>query len=300
MKTKNFLVRGQASGRAAFTILELLAACAVFALMLTFTLQIVSHSVKLIDQTTRQMQGANSTRRGLDALSQDIRGMLRSQGLTMVVGTDSTGSHPENVKLAFLCKGRGSSAAFTILRYSEVCYKVAINSTPNPSGLLRLKKDIYWDSGNPEDILNTMVALREAAGLTSTDITSELVSDKIVRMAIAFIWNRNIPNSTDTISSEIPNEFDLSYIHSDLGLLPNTVDVTKLSAIVVAFVAVDKKTQEFLNSTGKDYSLISAKFNVPILSGQMPMTVWSGVDLSSLPDPVKSGVRLFQKVIPIN
>ncbi len=129
------LANGRSPFSQAFTILELLVATAVMALMLVLLLQITNHTMQASKMATQQMDATQSARQALDVLSSDIAHAVLTGGATIL--TQDSGGAPA---LAFLTSGRGPDTAAAPSRFLAVSYQLVVNQ------LQRGYKAIGWSS----------------------------------------------------------------------------------------------------------------------------------------------------------
>jgi len=291
-------------GNRGFTVVELMAATAVFSLMMVLALQLLISASKTTSQSSKQIEATDGARSALDAIARDIKNMVRTQGVTFVGGQDNNrpASDPNTDYLAFLTTGRaGSTSSYngtgagsvnsdTDLRYTGVCYRVDnIQYTINGSlvtgpAVIRLTTPVTWGDVNENTLaglvaanaLNTQYAVNNAFANTSPSTQTSVFTvagERVVRMKIQFVWKQIPPGGsyTSPITSTVPSVYDLSSsqhtpdVHS-LGFPVGTVDLSQLSAIIVGMVSIDQKTLQAIENNS--FANISTPFSMTTLQSK--------------------------------
>jgi prepilin-type N-terminal cleavage/methylation domain-containing protein len=112
-----------------FTLLEMLVATSVLALLLALFAQITSHTVDATQLAGRQIDAGSQARIALDRLGVNLNAMLQSDGIAPIVCKDTgeTVSGAKNDALAFLANARPrtrSTVTPAMLRAAVVGYRV--------------------------------------------------------------------------------------------------------------------------------------------------------------------------------
>lgn len=165
MKTSN---RGPGACRA-FSVIEILVATAVLALLLVLTLQILSNTNTAIRTADRQIDAASQARAALDRFEADFNNSFLSHGAT-ALGLPASETTPPAI--GFLSRSRardadsGSPAWRDDLRGAAVIYRM--DGSQLVRGTLRItfsKEDhAQQASGNPAGIFQTLADALENGG----------------------------------------------------------------------------------------------------------------------------------------
>lgn len=265
-------------GMAAFTILELLTAMAVLALILVMLVQVVNGLLQSTRTQNQQMDSVASARRAIDVMATDFRNAVVGENTAILMPTVA-GSNT----FALLTSRRGAGVMadhrFLAVRYST-----------NAS--------------------NQIIRSYGSVGFTNTDLLAAAVSaatnDGVpLAKGILGIQARAVGDGTNTYpitSAASANWATTSYN----GLLPppgyqalitrapafaaNLTNRTR--AIEIWIAAVDEQNYMLLTSSSK---LTAAQTSL----GSDPQAWRAAIDACDIPGQVKSGIRVLNKTIPI-
>lgn len=272
----------------AFTILELLVATAVLALLLALLLQVANHTLQASRVTTQQMDSTQAARRIIDAFSNDITNTVISSGATILV-------QPSNgaPSLAFLTAGRGPSSIPT--RFLAVDYQLKDNQ------LIRAYRAIDWSYLN-------LLAAAETAAMTPND-TSVLATGILQFTVLAILEDGktmvNLKDGTAVPALGAPVAWGVSGTVPYEGqavptgwtaLVPATSPATpaapRVRALLIAIAALDEQNLKLLDADQM------GRFSQPTTAD--PVKEWESILASgSFPDPVRASVRFQSKVVPL-
>ena len=268
------------SHRDAFTLVELLAAMAVLALMLAMILQITGNTLQATRISRQEMDASQQSRTVLDALEADLSNRVTQADLTALAAEDT--SH--NSQLVFLTNGRSPNVAG-----QAPARFVAVNYQLTGTTLQRRTATVAWTT------TQSMVDAALAATAKTATITN--LANGILRFeAVAVLDDGTIsPLSqagnwqTSTVNAEtIPTPF--------FGLVLETSALTdrRVRSLVVGVATLDGQT---LNLPGAQN--IVALLTAPA-AGQTPYGVWSQVvatpgGLASAPAPARAALRIEQR-----
>lgn len=279
----------------AFTILELLTAVAVMALMLVLFLQITNHTLQTSKATTHQMDSSQAARRILDALSSDIANAVLGTESTIL--TKEAGGAPS---LAFLTSGRGPDTSSA--RFLAVGYKLENHQ------LIRSYKAVGW-TDVPATYPGGFLYAAEAASDNPAFTTS--LSSGILQFSVLAILEDGTMVSlltppADAAGISGPDPFEGQTVPNGWTALvpakpptpnPLTSSTARVRALLVAIASVDEESLGLLGATTLTFDQPSTGF----LTTWNPVTEWE-TELSAesqLPGPVRSAIRFTTKVIPL-
>jgi type II secretory pathway pseudopilin PulG len=280
--------KSQIANSHAFTVLELLVATAVMAMLLVLLLQITNHTLQASKTATQQMDSTQSARQALDVLSSDIASALTTDGATLL--TQTVNGAPS---LAFLTAGRGPSSTPT--RFLAVNYKLESNQ------LLRAYKAVDWSSPS-------LLAAAETASATP-DSTSVLAEGILQFAVLAVLENgdmvsllappANAAGASGTVLFEgqtVPTLWSALVPSRSPIPSPLNFNTARVRALLVAIASVD----------GQNFGLLSsgqrALFTNPSSSGPTsdPVIAWeAALQAGSVPSAARSAIRFHSKVIPL-
>lgn len=266
------------SGMRGFTILEVLVATVVLALMLAAVLQITGQTTSVARLAGSKISAEQSVRSALDAVERDLRAAVITPRATLLLG--SAGN-----SLAFLTCGRGPNTTPT--RFLGVCYRW------NADGRL------VRGYAAVDEVTSNLLAAAESAS-TSTD--QPVVAENIIQVAIVALLDDGTRKPLDSpaagtwnASGTVPyGEWTVPTGWTALvpALATMPVSGPRVSAVQVAMVGTDPKGTNLLSSAQR------ALFTTP--SGGDPASEWEAVAQSaSLPGPVRSSLSIQSKMIPL-
>lgn len=274
--------------RAAFTLLELLVASAVLALLLVLLLQVASHTMQASRITTQQLDATQAARRVIDTLAVDLSSSV-SEGAAVLYQPKGA-----SVSLAFLTSARGPATAAQPPRFLAVSYQLT------DSKMMRLYQGVDWST---KDLL----AAAESAAASGTPT---VLSPGILQFAVLALLEDgktvvNLQNNTATPPLAEPPVWRASGTQLFLGQtvptswsalvssnFPASPRSPRVQALLVAVAAIDEQSLVLLSNSDRGL------FGSPTTSD--PVKEWEGVLTgSSLPGPARSAIRFHSKVIPL-
>jgi len=271
----------------AFTLIELLIAMAVLALMLVFLLQITSQTMQATKRTTQQLNSTQSARQCLDALSTDIAHAVLMGGATILTAPGAGGTSPA---LAFLTCGRGPDS--TPSRFLAVSYKLGNNT------LTRSYKAIGW-ADVPGTYPNLLSAAEEAA--TSPVFTSTLSTGILQFSVLAILEDgsrvslltppANAAGAATIDGQSVPSGWTALVPSKPPLPSPLNSGTARVRGLLVAIASVDEQ----------DFSLLATipSFSQAAAATSDPVGAWeTELAIQSLPGPARAAIRFSSKIIP--
>lgn len=272
----------QKGGRAAFTLVEVLVAMAIFLFMAMLVASITGGVSQVAGQSQRRMSVDGGVRQSLSRISSDFsRAIIRSDlpfRIEKKTGNDS---------LIFLAAAEGYSTGRGI---TMLGYQVANES------LQRGAEATTWTSNGSSALSFTSVA-NAATSNTYLSINSanyEILEPDIFRMEVAFLMGDG------TIQSTVgTNAGSTTYIAS-FASTARTASSDAIRAVIVTVAAVDGRARELM--TASEYSQLADKFSDPT-PGSDPLTSWKknlANSASGMPQAARENVRIYQRYIYID
>lgn len=267
--------------RCGFTIVELLVATAVLALMLALLVQIANHTLQASRVTTQQLESTQSSRRVLDTLASDLAYSVFSSGATIIV-QPRTGS----VTLSLLTSGRGPITDMAPPRFLAINYKLEKHQ------IIRSYRSVGWSEQN------LLVAAESAAGVT-TDIAP--LADGVLQFAVlAVLENGEIVSVTSLpLSAGVsqPTTYQGEVVPTGWTALipakrPYTSNSERVKSLLFAIASVDQQNLQLLSESQKNI--------LPPPATSDPIKEWED-DLAGadLPAPARAAIRFQSKVISL-
>lgn len=291
---KNRLHSSYDGKASAFTILELLTATAVLALLLTVLLQITNQTLQASRTATQQIDSTQSARIVIDALSKDISDAITSNGATILV--KAVNGVPS---LSFLVSGRGpASAASRIL---------SVNYQLQKSNLTRAYNAIEWSfisSSSP----SLLIAAETASAVTSPSsgsARSKLASGILQFSVLAVLEDGSMVSvltapAGDAWGASGTVLFDGQTVPTSwVALVPSRPPMpsplnsatARVKALMVAVASVDEQSLQLIDQALPTFSQPTSGDPVPVWEAELAT--------KTLPGPVRSAIRFHSKVIPL-
>lgn len=273
--------------KSAFTILELLVATAVMALLLVLLLHVTNHTLQASKTTTQQLDVTQSARQALDVLSSDIANAVTTDGAALLTQTTANGAP----SLVFLTDGRGDTAS---ARFLAVNYKL-----DGSNRLLRGYQSVGWTGSS--DFL--------AAAITASgSATPSVLATGILQFAVLAVLEDGSmvsllapPGNAAGVSGSVL--FEGRAVPAGWRALvpshppipsPSTFANARVRALLVAIASVDEQNFERLGSAQKSLFANDAS------ATSDPVAAWeTALQASAFPGPARSAIRFHSKVIPL-
>ena len=264
----------------AFTLVEILAALSVLAMIIVLAAQILGATLRATGASTRKMDATQRCRFILDAVGNDLAGLVSGNGMTVfarVSGNDAI--------LTFATQGRGPNSSSSDFRLLAVNYVLSSNR------LLRSSTAVTWSEAD----LVTALVTPSSAG------TAGLVADDVLRFeAMALLDDgRIVPlSATGTWTSSTANGKPLSgYTALVLSRPPVDAGNPRVRSLLVAVAALDDQTFALPRASAIASALPAAQ------TGQPPADLWNTALFSKggspFPKPALAALHLDQRTYPL-
>lgn len=270
------VLRSQRRSIQAFTLIEILAACAVLMLILLLLLQISASTLGSTRATRQQIESIQQNRAALDAIGRDLD-CLAVPGPASIYVTTVNG----NAQLSFLTRGR-APGGFGDNRLLAVKYRVR-NFT-----LERVVANVSWSERNLVSVLT---------GTPSPSESVSIVAENILRLEVAV----QLEDGTLESYLSAPKNSEGGMM---LASRSGTASLDKIGSIIVAVASIDGQTMDLITKLNKRDTTISALGQIASPSpGITPVDLWrealSGNLGDALPGPALNSLRFNQKVFSV-
>lgn len=308
------------TGGRAFTLLELLVAIAVMALVLLVVTQITSNTRTVTSSSRRHIDSDAEARMVFDRLARDFSRMVKRSDVdylfTKQPGSDTFFFYSE-------APGFSSAAGTDQNGVSLVGYRV------NPSFQLeRLGKGLTWDGTSTDNMVfltfadpstsppsapaaasRLASAFATAVSPTSTDTDYHIIAQNVFRLEICFLLkSRVLENGTILPALYSNSPFDTRAGHSSL----TGIGLSDVQSIVVTLAILDDTSKKIL-PTGTALTDAATALPDPTdtelssASPALPGQTWRSIvesgnfsQLTGIPAPAASHVRIYQRVFDLN
>ncbi len=316
--------------RQGFSLVELLAAMAVLAILGLILSQITGSITRSTKQSTRIMDASAQARLAFDRIGFDFAGLVKRRDTDFVA--QNLSSAGATSLLLFLSTVPSSGIPTAENRgLSVIAYRVSTHSdNEDPQGtprvcLTRAGKAIPWRSigstpaagfmglqanGLPQTFTSGSFP---PALLPSNELDFDVLSAGVIRMVIGFqlypdnkpvlLLNASPPNP-NLARGQIVYHPPTRLVTSSTGATAEYIDLNRISAIVVGVVTVDGENLRLLNAD--QAVLLGNAFATPVDSdNKTPVQAWTTTanSVASLPTtvplPVRQSVRVYERTYPI-
>ncbi len=257
----------------AFTLIELLAATAVFILLMGLLMQVLGSVSSTSDLSQRRLEVLRQAITALQRVEFDLRDTIRTGGSGIFVSKGGSGNI--NDELYFLAPVSGSTSPTEPRKLSLVKYGVDAPGTQQPSfgqwpempALSRTVVPFGWK----DDVGKLFPLTSSSAASAASGGDTQQISPSIIRYEICFQqWN-------GTITSQPPSDW------------------SSVRALLVGVVAIDRKAASRLTQGERDS--LASKFEKPGANDR-PSAKWNDV-IGNLPQSVREGIRIYEQTISI-
>lgn len=266
--------------RSGFSLLEVMAAVAVLALMLALLTQLSSSTMRATTVTMKQIEATRSARAVLDTLSEDLAALVTSNdAASLFIKTDGADS-----RLVFVTLRRGPQGSNA--RFIAVDYALQ-NGT-----VTRTVSPLAWNA----------VDFATAAFATNTLADTSVLAEGIVRFeAVLNLDNGDTRTLADPGSwkaaewngTALPADFYAIHLSRDE---PDSVQ-PKVAGLTVAIAALDMGSYRLPNT-----DQIAAKLP-PAVANQTPLDTWKIAmtpgSMTGIPEVAVAALRILQRTYPL-
>lgn len=264
---------------AGFTLVEVLVAAAVMALLFVVLSQVIAMTRQAISLNTGKLDASGQARAVFDRLAKDLSAKPVHPNLDMAI-TKSAG----NDSLRFFSQVNGytdTSDAALIRGITAVGYKVA-DTLPASSGaahqLLRGASGTSWQAAGSQ-------ALNFHTTPSPKDADYDVLGNGVFRLEIVYLLDTGVfSNSNGSADSD---------------------DYSRVKAVVVGIAVLDAGSRDIINPTADADLQILADSLRDTEEGRDPLAQWTA-DMaqagfaSGVPQRVIQGVRLYQRIFNVN
>lgn len=283
----------------AFTLLEVLAAMAVFVLLVVLVAQIAGQTTVVTSASHRRMEALQAARTVLDAIGSDLSNMVRQQGGVLIAGRSPSGYTPASSLLAFVCSSRpraGSGnpadarflAVFLGIRlWEDKAIGVTANVVPMAT---KGSGSVPWTGGLANFSDAAASAANSVEGAPGITDAREPVSESVFRVEVVYLLDDG---------SISPTPPPLAGFASTPALGPGmtAVDLSRVRGLIVAVAALDRATLRLVAEAGEgEFRKLAEAFPAVAEPDKTPLQAWSSISLpASLPKRVRENLRILQR-----
>jgi type II secretory pathway pseudopilin PulG len=326
MKSATLFPQKRRNRTEAFTLVEVLVACAVLVLLVVMVAEMVGSATSVTSASKKRLDADDEARLVFDRMDADIALMLKRPDVSPLFVTNANSNNdPNDLNDAFYFYSQApASSTNTTVNNSQIAligYRiVSTNQDAQSNGLTRLGVEESWDA-------LSFITNVSTNGVDDTNY--HLIAPSVFRMEFALLMkpgstnnstNFNIgfagPVPSNTVSTNGTNVF---FQTNNLGQ-----SLKDVAGIVVALAILDPTSQKIIGTNAlttlaakmEDAVVIlsnnvSASMSGGIINGGatngIPVDSWktnalnySETGLSVIPKAARSEIRIYQRYFPIN
>jgi prepilin-type N-terminal cleavage/methylation domain-containing protein len=277
-----------------FTLIEVLVACAILALLVMIVAQMVGSASSLSSNSKKRLDADDEARMVFDRMTGDINGMVKRRDISPLflasIGNDSFYFYSQAP--AYSTNAAASNSQIALIGYSV---------TNTGVGLVRFSMGQSWDALMFSNPSVTMIS-----NAPSTNF--HVIAPDVFRMEYALLMKPGSTNNTNGTGPTIAaiNGLNVVYQTNNAGQAMKDV-----AGIVVAIALLDPTSRVIVSSNAlsalasnsmADASIKSSASLDGSPSDGIPVDAWrtNALISSSIPPAVRAQIRIYQRYIPIN
>jgi len=313
--------RGGKPGPSAFTIVEILVATAVLAMILVLTLQILGNTNAVIRASDRQMDTAAQARAALDRFDADFSGAMLTHGASAICTLASGTTSPS---IGFLCRSRareadsGTPAWQDNLRGAIVGYRMQGSSLNRGDGRYTFNQQ---DVGNhvASELATIFPQLATALNSGGSFLVWTPLGDGVVRFHVSYQLDNGVitqtpPTYTMTspqtsgsstyVSTTFLNGANISPCLAIAFAKQNAPSSGSLQgryvrALIVGVAAIDRRTLVQATNDLTQLGNLGTPGISPSVDTDTALALWEGNLGSITSAPLRQNLRFYQRVISV-
>jgi type II secretion system protein J len=272
-----------------FTLVELLLAMAVLALLILFVTSLINSAATITTLDSKRMDADSQARQLLDRMAIDFTQMVKRSDVDYYLKSSANPQTAGNDQLAFYstvagyCPATSTSAQRSPI--SLVSYR--INSQ---NKLERMGKGLVWNGSTtdtPMVFWATIAATWPTATTTASDPDYEEIGPQVFRFEYYYLLRNGTVSDTP---------WDTSAGHTSV------TGMQDVAAIVADIAMIDPKSKVLLSDpqiatfTASSQANFLANYATGVAPGQLLAQWQNKLDgITSLPRPAVSGIRLYER-----
>ncbi len=298
---------------ASFTLIEMLVAVTVLALLMLLIAQLTGAASGVSDITNRHADATEEARQVLDRIGLDMAGMLNRPDVDAVF-YNGTG----NDAMFFYSRVPGyfDSTVNTNQQspISLIGYRIAIDTNSNQPVLQRLSVGTSWSGTNAMSFLTVSTTTSTTGPVTNSGTTNNLTTIPGQWSDVVGSSSANYTNGTSTYWHTIGSQIfrlEICFQANDGTYTAQSGIMTNNAALIVAIAALDSKSRLMVNA-GSFPRLITQLQDIDSthLSDSPPQLmqqIWNNAlgqstfsTSASIPSAAASQIRVYQRYYPLN
>jgi len=313
-----FFLRRNGSALYAFTLIEVLVATTVLALLLVLTLQILGNMNAAIRTADRQMDAASQARAALDRFEADFSGAMLTHGASAIC-TVATGTNAASI--GFLCRSRSreadsgspSPAWLGNLRGAVVGYRMQDRSLKRGDGRFTFSQQDV-DNHVSSELATIFPSMAAALSSGGNFLIWNPLGEGVVRFHVSYQLDNGVVTQTPPeYAMTSPQTGASTTFLNGANIVPclaiafaarnapvsGTLKGRYVRALIVGVVTVDRKTLALAGNYLSQLDSLGTPGIAPSLDTDTPLALWEGKLEEITYLPLHQNIRFYQRVISV-
>jgi len=326
MKADTFFPQKRRNRTEAFTLVEVLVACAVLVLLVVMVAEMVGSATNVTSASKKRLDADDEARLVFDRMDADIALMLKRPDVSpLFLANANSNNDPNDPNDAFYFYSQApASSTNTTVNNSQIAligYRiVSTNQNAQSNGLQRLGIEESWDALSFITNVSTNVV---------DDTNYHLIAPSVFRMEFALLMKPGSTNNSTNFNNGFAGPVPANIISTNgtnVFFQTNNVgqSLKDVAGIVVALAILDPTSQKIIGTNALTTLAAKMEDAVVILSNNVasymnngiingtvtngiPVDSWktnalnySETGLSVIPKAARSEIRIYQRYFPIN
>lgn len=300
----------------AFTLIEILVATAVLALLLVLTLQILSNTNAAIRTADSQMDAATQARTALDRFESDFTNALLSHGSTALF---LAAENNRQAAIGFLSRSRareadsGTPSWRTDLRGTVIAYRMDDSLMARGTGRMTFNEEALGDhaSGNPSVLFENLAKAMDGsssfliwtdlgAGVVRFHVSFQLDNGEIVQTPPSYTSIDPLTGNTKTFLNGLAISPCIAIAFSS-ATAPETGALAgrHVRALIVSIAVLDKNTVKLSQTELSQLDTLGTPGLGGYAESTTAQTVWEENFHKITFPPLRQNLRFYQRTIPV-
>jgi type II secretory pathway component PulJ len=310
MKADTLFSQKRRSRNEAFTLVEVLVACAVLVLLVVMVAEMVGSATNVTSASKKRLDADDEVRLVFDRMDADIALMLKRPDINPLFVTNANGDNNDAFYFYSEAPAVSTNTTTNNSQIALIGYQIASNS------LQRLGIEESWDTLSFATNLSTN-------GIDETNYHT--IAPSVFRMEFALLMKpgstNNSTNYNNGLAGPVLNSNMVTMNGTNVFFQTNNVgqSLKDVAGIVVALAVLDPTSQKIIGTSAltnlatlMDVASITAQPNasgpingtgtngIPVDSWKTNALNYTGKGATAIPPGARSEIRIYQRYFPIN
>jgi type II secretory pathway component PulJ len=310
MKADTLFSQKRRSRNEAFTLVEVLVACAVLVLLVVMVAEMVGSATNVTSASKKRLDADDEVRLVFDRMDADIALMLKRPDINPLFVANANGDNNDAFYFYSEAPAVSTNTTTNNSQIALIGYQIASNS------LQRLGIEESWDTLSFATNLSTN-------GIDETNYHT--IAPSVFRMEFALLMKpgstNNSTNYNNGLAGPVLNSNMVTMNGTNVFFQTNNVgqSLKDVAGIVVALAVLDPTSQKIIGTSAltnlatlMDVASITAQPNasgpingtgtngIPVDSWKTNALNYTGKGATAIPPGARSEIRIYQRYFPIN